>query len=142
MQAALATLASDIENRVQFKFRIERSSSNLTNYLNDISFDCTLTGDDVPFNLFSPSTLTIEPLKLNTEVRVFDAGTTTEIGGIENSGTSFDFEYTHDRTTDPVVDIVIHALGYEYIKIKNLSLGINDSTIPIQQRFDRNYRND
>jgi hypothetical protein len=51
MQAAYATLASDSQNRVQFKFRIERTATNLTDYLNDVAFNCTLTGDDYPFVL-------------------------------------------------------------------------------------------
>ena len=51
MQAAYTTLASDSLNRVQFKFRIERTATNLTDYLNDIAFNCTLTGDDYPFVL-------------------------------------------------------------------------------------------
>lgn len=51
MQTAYATLASDAENRVQFKFRIEKNTTNLTDYLQGLRFDCTLTGDDYPFVL-------------------------------------------------------------------------------------------
>ena len=51
MQAAYATLASDTQNRVQFKFRIEKNTTNLSSYLQDIAFDCTLAGDDYPFVL-------------------------------------------------------------------------------------------
>jgi hypothetical protein len=51
MQAAYATLASDAENRVQFKFRIEKNTTNLTDYLQGLRFDVTLTGDDYPFVL-------------------------------------------------------------------------------------------
>lgn len=51
MQAAYATLASDAENRVQFKFRIEKNATNLTDYLQGLRFDVTLTGDDYPFVL-------------------------------------------------------------------------------------------
>ena len=51
MQAAYATLASDAENRVQFKFRVEKNTTNLTDYLQGLRFDVTLTGDDYPFVL-------------------------------------------------------------------------------------------
>ena len=141
MQTAYASLPSDSLNRVQFKFRIEKTVTNLTSYLQGVRFDCELTGDDYPFSLYLPSVLTLTGLKTNTEVRIYTAGTTTELGGVENSGTSFQYEYQHDRVTDPVVDIVIHSLGYEYIKLKNVVLGINDSSIPIQQRIDRNFSN-
>jgi hypothetical protein len=56
MQAAYATLASDAENRVQFKFRIEKNTTNLTDYLQGLRFDVTLTGDDYPFVL-TPATV-------------------------------------------------------------------------------------
>jgi hypothetical protein len=51
MQAAYATLASDAQNRVQFKFRVEKNTTNLTQYLEGLRFDVTLTGDDYPFVL-------------------------------------------------------------------------------------------
>ena len=61
------------------------------------------------------STLTLTGLQLNTEVRVYDAGTTTEIAGVENSGTSESFSINVSS-----VDIVIHALGYIYQKLSNV----------------------
>ena len=51
MQAAYATLSSDTQNRVQFKFRIEKTTTNLTDNLQGLRFETTLTGEDYPFVL-------------------------------------------------------------------------------------------
>ena len=120
--------------------------SNTAAILND-------TGDAVVINVFGGvaptfkngagatttinvlTTLTLTGLQTNSEVRVFNAGTTTEIAGIENSGTSFSADIPA-----PSVDIVIHSLGYVYQKIEGADTSSN-LTLPIQQRVDRNYRN-
>lgn len=87
-------------------------------------------------NVLTPSTLTLTGLQPNSEVRVYTAGTTTEIAGVENSGTS-----EAATISEPFVDVVIHNVAYEYLKISNVDMSEN-VTLPIQQRFDRNYRND
>ena len=81
------------------------------------------------------TTLTLTGLQANTEVRVFDVGTTTEVAGVENSGTTFSANLDESS-----VDIVLHAIGYEYQKIEGADTSAN-LTLPISQRFDRNYRN-
>jgi len=81
------------------------------------------------------STLTLTGLQSNSEVRVFGAGTTTELAGVENSGTTFTANISASS-----VDIVVHSLGYEYQKIEGADTSSN-LTLPIQQRVDRNYRN-
>lgn len=73
-----------------------------------------------------------------TEVRVYDTGTTTEIDGQENV-VSGSFTFQADATD--FVDIVIHNIEYEYIKIENYDVPSTDVSIPIQQQFDRNYNN-
>ena len=75
-------------------------------------------------------------LEPNSEVRIFVAGTTTEITGIENSGINF-------ITTLSVssIDLVILNLQYLAIKIKNIDTN-SDVALPIQQVFDRQYKND
>jgi hypothetical protein len=82
------------------------------------------------------STLTLTGLQSNSEVRVFNAGTTTELAGVENSGTTFTANISASS-----VDIVVHSLGYEYQKIEGADTSSN-LTLPIQQRVDRNYKND
>lgn len=79
--------------------------------------------------------LTLTGLKTNTEVRVYQAGTTTEIDGVENSGTTFT-----TTTSESSVDIVVHALGYEYQRLNGVDTSQN-LTLPISQRTDRNYSN-
>lgn len=81
------------------------------------------------------SALTLTGLQSNSEVRVFNAGTTTELAGVENSGTTFTANISASS-----VDIVVHSLGYEYQKIEGADTSSN-LTLPIQQRVDRNYRN-
>jgi len=79
--------------------------------------------------------LNLTGLKANSEIRVYDAGTATELAGVENSGTSFTATLVQSS-----VDIVIHSLGYEYQKIEGADTSSN-LTLPIQQRVDRNYSN-
>ena len=82
------------------------------------------------------TSLTLTGLQTNSEVRVFSAGTLTEIGGVENSTASFT---TLIENVDSV-DIVIHSIGFEYQKVSGAST-LENLTLPIQQRFDRNYSN-
>jgi hypothetical protein len=84
-------------------------------------------------------TLTLTGLVADSEVRIYSAGTTTELDGVENSGTSFAFTYTYAAST--FVDIVVHKADYKYIRIEDYLLGSGDSSLPIQQIFDRNYSN-
>lgn len=81
------------------------------------------------------SVLTLTGLQPNSEVRVYQTGTATEIAGIESSGTTFS-----TITSESSVDIVVHSLGYEYQRIEGADTSSN-LTLPIQQRVDRNYRN-
>ena len=84
----------------------------------------------------TPATLTLTGLQNPTEVRVYEAGTTTEVAGQEDVTTG-----TFAATIQtPSVDIVIAALTFQNIRL----LGVDttgDVTLPIQQRFDRYYEN-
>ena len=95
----------------------------------------TNTGPNITIVL-PPKTLTLTGLQANSEVRVYTAGTTTEVAGVENSGTTF----TDATIAVNSVDIVIHNVFYEYQKIEAADTS-SDLTLPIQQRFDRNYSN-
>lgn len=83
--------------------------------------------------------LTLTGLNPNTEVRIYEAGTTNELGGVENSGTSFTYNYSY--TADFDVDIRIAALSYINQSILGLTLTSSNTSIPIQQVTDRNYKN-
>ena len=78
------------------------------------------------------STLTFTGLKTNTEVRIYDG--TTEVGGVENSGTSETFDIEQNS-----VDVVIHSLGYLN---QNLTVATTtNTTLPVSQVVDRQYNN-
>lgn len=84
--------------------------------------------------------LTLTGLQSNSEIRVYDAANNDiSVAGVEESNTSFTTAY--DYSTTPYVDIVVHSLGYEYIRLANVALTPTGLTIPIQQRVDRNYAN-
>jgi len=88
-----------------------------------------------------PVTITLTNLQPNSEVRAYvgtNPATAVEIDGVENSGTLFTFSQT-EAGNDGY--IVVAAQDYENLKI-NLTYASENQSIPIQQRFDRNYRND
>lgn len=85
------------------------------------------------------ATLSISGLVDNTEVRFYESGTVNELHGVEASaGGTVSFVYT---TVGLDVDVVIHHVQYKPIRLTNLTLASTDSTIPVQQQFDRNYKN-
>ena len=92
------------------------------------------TGPDINV-LIPPAVLTLTGLQVDSEIRVYTAGTFTELAGVENSTTVFTASID-----EPLVDIVIFNLQYVAIKLKDIDLS-SDLTLPIQQQFDRNYEN-
>lgn len=80
---------------------------------------------------------TFTPLIPNSEVRIYAAGTSTELDGIENSGTSFGASIP----ASTLVDYVIHHINYEYIRVENFSWPTINQNIGVAQRPDRNYAN-
>lgn len=81
------------------------------------------------------TTLEFTGLQTNTEIRVYAAGTSTEVAGVENSGTSASFDISESS-----VDIVIHALGYLNQVLEGVTTTSNVS-LPISQVVDRQYNN-
>ena len=81
-------------------------------------------------------TISLTGLISGSEVRVYPTGSLVELDGIENSTGSFSF--VMDASTH--INIVIQKEDYEYQIIKNFAPGA-DSSIPVSQRFDRNYSN-
>lgn len=84
--------------------------------------------------------VTLTGLQDNTEVRVYTAGTTTELAGTEDAtdGTSGNRSFTFSVANGASIDIRIHKVTYEHLDILALSVTA-DSSIPVSQRFDRNY---
>jgi len=84
-------------------------------------------------------TLTLTGLVSGSEVRIYEAGTTTEVAGVEDSGISFSYDYNFVEGT--YVDIVIHHVDYVYQRIETFLLPGSTSSIPVQQQYDRWYSN-
>jgi hypothetical protein len=86
--------------------------------------------------------ITLTGMRDNTEVRVFEQGTTTVVDGIEDAtaGTPDDRSFTFTTASGNAVDIRIINKTYVNQAILNFSTTA-DTSLPIQQQFDRNYRN-
>lgn len=88
--------------------------------------------------------LTLTNLVEDTEVRIYTNGTTTELAGNE-SVTGGTFEYAYNYTPSTYIDVVIFKEDYIFNepdgRIKELLLSATNSSIPINQQFDRNYLN-
>jgi len=80
--------------------------------------------------------LTIENLKVNSEIRIYQAGTTTEVAGIENT-TSSSHSFTIGVSS---VDVVVHSLGFQYLRLSNVNTSVN-TAFPVSQQVDRQYEN-
>lgn len=87
--------------------------------------------------------VTLTGLRNNTEIRVYTSGTTAELAGIEDAtaGTSDARTFTFALTAGTIVDIRIHNKTYEALAILAFTIPSTDSSIPVSQRFDRNYVN-
>lgn len=75
---------------------------------------------------------------LDSEVRIYTAGTTTALDGAENVSTG-SFAYTFNSGGN--VDIVILNLAYEYFKLSAFTLPASSSSQAVVLRNDRNYSN-
>ena len=84
--------------------------------------------------ILNPSTLTLTQLQVDTEVRVYETGTQTEVAGVEDSSTTEVF----DLFGVTAVDIVLVSLEYKYLKLENIDTSTSTS-LPIQQELDRNF---
>jgi len=84
----------------------------------------------------APRTLTLTGLQQNSEVRIFEAGTTIPVDGIEESEETF----TAFAVNVNSVDVVVHSIAYEYLRVAGVNT-TNNVELPIQQRFDRSYQN-
>ena len=117
--------------------------SGYTGSVNVTGFKPTLTLT----NIIADSAANIAGGAESTEIRIYAAGTSTELAGIEDvvetSGGSkigtFSYQYAYVPATQ--VDIIIDHTDYQHQRISNVLLGSGDASLPIQQIFDRNYSN-
>lgn len=89
--------------------------------------------------------ITITGLKDNTDVYVMEDGTNPPnvLAFVENasSGSLNDRTFEFFLPASTVIDINIVNLQYEIARIENYTIPNSAATIPVQQRFDRNYLN-
>ena len=164
MQIALDALASTVRPNEPLNIRIEAvtgdgtvnlTADNIThdtlasihvqymgtgtlNYTNTNGADASIgsTPNGGTINFINPAVLTVSPLIAGTEVRYYIAGTQTELAGVESSGTSFSSSVSASS-----VDVVVHSLGYQYIKVRAVDMSSGDVSVPIQQIPDPQYVN-
>lgn len=100
-------------------------------------------GASASTTLINNASITLTGLVDNTEVRVYLAGTQTVVAGIEDAtdGTTNDRSFTFPAAVGISVDIRIHAVSYEHLDILAYTIPAATTSIPVDQRFDRNYEN-
>ena len=130
----------------KIKIRLTANTSHDGNSINTLYFltDTSQTSIDDNHYPIRPVTysLTLTGLKNPSEVRLYKAGTTTAVIGQEDvSSGTFTWVYDPSTLDFTEVDIVIHALGYQYMKIKDLDISSGSNKIPVSQRIDRQYEN-
>ena len=87
--------------------------------------------------------ITVSGIKDNTEVRVFNQGTTTVVAGTENAtaGSANNRTFTFSTSASTDLDIRLINKTHEYLLVQYTTTGDANQTVPVQQRFDRNYDN-
>lgn len=94
----------------------------------------TYTTAGVVVNFISASTLTFTGVKNGSEIRIYQAGTTTELDGVESvTGGTFSSSISVGS-----VDAVVFALGYLEVRYYGLTT-TSDLSVPVQQAVDRQY---
>jgi hypothetical protein len=83
--------------------------------------------------------VTLTGLVVNTEVRVFEAGTETVVDGIEDVTANNAFTFSFGSGAN--VDIRIIHIDYEYKTILDYEIPADPTSVPVEQDFDRNYVN-
>lgn len=88
-------------------------------------------------------TVNITGMKDNTEVRVFDQGTTDVVDGIENAttGGTDDRSFSFSTTASKALDIRLINTTHVYLLIQYTTTGASNQPLPVVQQFDRNYEN-
>jgi hypothetical protein len=99
----------------------------------------TMQSDDGTF--YTPAVtyqLSLSNLIAGSEVRLFRTSDDVELAGVESSGTTFNYTYIY--TTDTPCYLVVFSLNYAPIRL-SITLGANNTSLPIQQVTDRVYLN-
>jgi hypothetical protein len=99
--------------------------------------------DGATISIVANVTLTFTGLRDNTEIRIYTAGTTTELAGIENAtaGSPDARTFAAAIAGGTSVDYVIHNIDYETIRVESFTWPSTNQSLPVAQRFDRNFSN-
>jgi hypothetical protein len=122
-----------------FKIKI-RATATATNAANILTVVFALTNSnataqDVLYPL-DVNTLTFTGLQANSDVVIYDAGTTTVLGSVDaNPTSSWGYVYSGADT----IDVGVFKAGYIPVFIRNLAIGTTNSSLPIAQVIDRAY---
>lgn len=133
--------ASNAQNDSTFHFK--RTTGSVTVNISGSTGNFSYRTDGATITISSDVNVTFSGLKDNTEVRVYNNSTGAELSGIENAtaGTPGNRSFTAAVASGTVVDYVIHNKEYEHIRVNAFTWPSTATTLPIQQRFDRNYSN-
>lgn len=83
--------------------------------------------------------LTLTGLQTGSDIVILNAGTSTEQVNVDsNSGTTYAYSYSDSGQS---VDIGVFKSGYIPFYIRNYTLPATNSSLPINQIADRNYKN-
>jgi len=87
--------------------------------------------------------VTFTGMQENTEVRIYKTSDGTVVAGIEDviAGSPLARSFTWSAAAALSVYYVIHNNDYETIRVEGFIVPATDTSIPIQQRIDRNYDN-
>ena len=119
------------------------SGGSVTINITDGNTPTIRNGSSSTTTIVNTVTITLTGIKDNSEVRVYQAGTTTIVDGIETAtaGTTNNRQFSFSDSPGDFVDIIIHNLSYKWLIISNLEIPATSSSLPIQQEVDRNYSN-
>tara|TARA_R100001244_G_scaffold25113_4_gene25578 strand:+ start:39859 stop:41466 length:1608 start_codon:yes stop_codon:yes gene_type:complete len=94
-------------------------------------------------NILNNVTLTLTGMREDTEVRVYNAGTTTEVAGIETvtGGTLDDRSFAFSLAALLSIDINIFNVDYDPVYFRAFPMPSAAASIPISQRIDRSFNN-
>jgi hypothetical protein len=134
MQAAFLTLEVHAFNQIQLKFRIEKNTVGLDQYIEMVNIECTLSGDDYPFAL-PVYNIEFRTLVAGSQAVVFNTGTTQEVYRNNSSGSTV----TTPEIGIGVYDYTIMRVGYLPIRVVGFSLVTTGTIISVEQEVDGAY---
>ena len=137
---AASLIANTFNSTTGFKLKIRATclTANAGNVITNMRVALTTTSTDQQTKLYplSVNTVTFTGLPTGTDVVVLTAGTTTILASVD-AGVGTTYSYQYEGT--PTIDVGFIKPGYIPYYVRNLALGVTDSSLPIAMTADRNY---